>query len=339
MADSRAVAPHHDPIDRLRAIIRCKHYSIRTEESYVDWVRRFLVFHAGLPPERMAEPEISSFLTFLAVREKVSASTQNQALNALVFFFRNVLQNKLESPFQLIRAKRPVRLPTVLSKTEVMAVLCRLSGTPLLMTQLLYGSGLRLMEVLRLRVKDVDFQLHQILVRDGKGFKDRITMLPDQLLVPLQTQLECVRRMHAADLDRGFGRVFLPYALERKCPGAAREWKWQYVFPSDRLSSDPRTGIVRRHHLDETGLQKEIRRAARAAGIQKPVGCHTFRHSFATHLLEAGYDIRTVQELLGHHDVKTTMIYTHVLNRGGLGVRSPIDQLECKMTDSEELAT
>lgn len=325
MADSSAVPLSHDWIDHLRNIIRCRHYSIRTEESYISWVRRFLAFHADLPPERLAEPEISSFLTFLAVHEKVSASTQNQALNALVFFFRNVLQNKLEDPFHLIRAKRPTRLPTVLSKTEVIAVLHQLSGTPLLMTQLLYGSGLRLMEVLRLRVKDVDFNLHQIIVRDGKGFKDRITMLPEHLLVPLHAQLECVRRIHDSDRESGFGCVFLPYAMERKCPGAAREWKWQYVFPSARLSTDPRTGIVRRHHLDETGLQKEIRCAARSAGIQKPVGCHTFRHSFATHLLEAGYDIRTVQELLGHVNVETTMIYTHVLNRGGMAVRSPLD--------------
>jgi integron integrase len=327
MADSGTIPLSRDWIDRLRNIIRCKHYSIRTEESYIDWVRRFLAFHADLPPERLAEPEISSFLTYLAVHENVAASTQNQALNALVFFFRNVLHNQLEDPFHLIRAKRPTRLPTVLSKTEVVAVFRQLSGTPLLMTQLLYGSGLRLMEVLRLRVKDIDFNLHQILIRDGKGFKDRITMLPDHALLPLQTQLEIVRRIHDADLELGFGCVFLPYAMERKCPRAAREWKWQYVFPSDRMSTDPRTGISRRHHLDESGLQKEIRRAARAAGIQKPVGCHTFRHSFATHLLEGGYDIRTVQELLGHVNVETTMIYTHVLNRGGLGVRSPLDQV------------
>ena len=326
MKASGVVPPSSDFLDRLRALIRCKHYSIRTEQAYVDWVRRFLAFHAPIPPDRLAEPEISAFLTHLAVREKVAASTQNQALNALVFFFRNVLQNDLEAPFQLVRAKRPLRLPTVLSKEEVHRVLRGLSGEYLLMAQLLYGSGLRMMEVLRLRVKDVDFTLRQILVHDGKGFKDRVTMLPDQLIAPLQAHLEIVRQMHEADLGRGLGNVYLPYALERKYPGAARDWRWQYVFPSDRLSADPRTGILGRHHVDESGLQKEVRRAARSAGIQKPVGCHTFRHSFATHLLESGSDIRTVQELLGHADVKTTMIYTHVLNRGGLGVRSPLDQ-------------
>jgi integron integrase len=326
MAISDAVPSSRDLLHRLRDRIRCKHYSIRTEEAYADWVRRFLAFHADLPLDRLAEAEISSFLTYLAVHDKVAASTQNQALNALVFFFRSVLQQKLDSPFQLIRAKRPFRLPTVLSKTEVQRIFRRLSGQSLLMTQLLYGSGLRLMEVLRLRVKDIDFNLRQILVRDGKGFKDRVTMLPDQLRDPLLAHLERVRRIFEADLDRGFGGVYLPYALERKYPAAAREWKWQYVFPSDRISTDPRTGAIRRHHADESNLQKEVRRAAREAGILKPVGCHTFRHSFATHLLEAGHDIRTVQELLGHSDVKTTMIYTHVLNRGGLGVRSPLDQ-------------
>jgi len=326
MKVSGSVPPPEGWLDRLRAVIRRKHYSIRTEQAYVDWVRRFLAFHAPLPPERLAEAEISAFLTHLAVREKVAASTQNQALNALVFFFRSVLQESLEEPFQIVRAKRPLRLPTVLSKEEVHRVLRGLSGGHLLMAQLLYGSGLRLMEVLRLRVKDVDFDLRQILVHDGKGFKDRVTMLPDQLIAPLRTHLEIVRQMHDADLGRGFGSVYLPYALERKYPGAAQDWKWQYVFPSDRLSADPRTGIVRRHHVDESGIQKEVRRAARAAGIQKPVGCHTFRHSFATHLLQAGYDIRTVQELLGHKDVKTTMVYTHVLKQGGFAVRSPLDQ-------------
>jgi integron integrase len=326
MKVSKTVPSDLDSLDRLRALIRLKHYSIRTEQAYVDWVRRFLAFHASLPIERLAEPEISAFLSHLAVREKVAASTQNQALNALVFFFRNVLQKSLDSPFQLVRAKRPLRLPTVLSKEEVHRVLRGLTGKHRLMAQLLYGSGLRLMEVLRLRVKDVDFDLRQILVHDGKGFKDRVTMLPEQLITPLALHLESIRQIHEADLGRGFGCVCLPYALERKYPGAVRDWKWQYVFPSDHLSTDPRTGIVRRHHVDESGLQKEVRRAAREAGIQKPVGCHTFRHSFATHLLEAGYDIRTVQELLGHKDVKTTMIYTHVLNRGGFAVRSPLDQ-------------
>ena len=326
MKSSAAHFPSQEYLDRLRAVIRYRHYSVRTEEAYVDWIRRFLSFHSDRPPGQLAEPEITSFLTHLAVREHVAASTQNQALNALVFFFRNVLKNNLEAPFRPVRAKRPIRLPTVLSKEEVHRVLARLSGQYFLMANLLYGSGLRMMEVLRLRVKDVDFDLHQILVHDGKGFKDRITVLPESLREPLRIHLQRVRAIHAADLSRGYGRAYLPYALERKYPGAGREWKWQYVFPSERLSADPRGCEVRRHHADESALQKEIRRAAREAGIQKPVGCHTFRHSFATHLLEAGHDIRTVQELLGHKDVRTTMIYTHVLNRGGLGVRSPLDQ-------------
>jgi len=321
-----ATASSQNSLDRLREVIRYKHYSIRTEEAYTDWVRRFLAFHAALSMDRLAEPEISSFLTYLAVRENVAASTQNQALNALVFFFRHVLKKSFDAPFHPVRAKRPIRLPTVLSKSEVHQVLDRLSGSYALMAHLLYGSGLRMMEVLRLRVKDLDFDQNQIVIHDGKGFKDRVTMLPESLRQPLRQHLERVREMHEADLSRGFGSVYLPYALERKNPGAAREWKWQFVFPSDRLSDDPRTGVHRRHHADESGLQKEIRKAARDAGIQKPVGCHTFRHSFATHLLEAGHDIRTVQELLGHKDVRTTMIYTHVLNRGGLGVVSPLDQ-------------
>jgi integron integrase len=310
---------------RLRELIRARHYSIRTEQSYFLWVRRFLAFHGGLPAARLAEPDISAFLTHLAVREKVSSSTQNQALNALVFFFRHVLRHPLDSPFELVRAKRPQRLPAVLSREEVRALLAGLSGDYLLMAQLLYGSGLRLMEALRLRVKDLDFGLRRIVVRDGKGAKDRVTMLPDTLIPALREHLERVRRIHQTDLAAGGGSVYLPYALERKYPGAAREWKWQYVFPSDRLSPDPRGGAVRRHHVDPSALQKEVRRAVRAAGIVKPAGCHTLRHSFATHLLESGYDIRTVQELLGHADVNTTMIYTHVLGRGGLAVKSPID--------------
>jgi integron integrase len=312
-------------LERLRELIRCKHYSIRTEQSYFHWVRRFLAFHRDLPADRLAEPEISAFLTHLAVHGRVSSSTQNQALNALVFFFRHVLHRRLDSPFELVRAKRPRRLPAVLSREEVRALLAGLSGDYLLMAQLLYGSGLRLMEVLRLRVKDLDFGLRRIVVRDGKGAKDRATMLPDTLIPALREHLERVRRIHQTDLAAGAGSVYLPYALQRKYPGAAREWKWQYVFPSDRLSPDPRGGETRRHHADPSALQKEVRRAVRAAGISKPAGCHTLRHSFATHLLESGYDIRTVQELLGHADVNTTMIYTHVLGRGGLAVKSPID--------------
>jgi integron integrase len=312
-------------LEKLRSLIRLKHYSLRTERSYIAWVRRFLRFHRALPPGRLAEPEIASFLTHLAVYGRVSSATQNQALNAVVFFCRHVLGKELSGSLNPVRAKRPRRLPAVLSRDEVRSLLARLSGRHRLMAQLLYGSGLRLMECLRLRVKDVDFRLRRITVRDGKGSKDRVTMLPETLAEPLQIHLELVRRMHDSDLARGAGAVFLPCALERKYPRAAREWKWQYVFPADRLSTDPRTGAVRRHHAGESGLQKEVRRAVRAAGILKPAGCHTLRHSFATHLLEGGYDIRTVQELLGHKDLRTTMIYTHVLNRGGLAVRSPLD--------------
>jgi integron integrase len=312
-------------LEKLRSLIRLRHYSLRTERSCIAWVRRFLRFHRALPPGRLAGPEIASFLTHLAVYGRVSSATQNQALNAVVFFCRHVLGKELSGSLNPVRAKQPRRLPAVLSRDEVRSLLAGLSGRHRLMAQLLYGSGLRLMECLRLRVKDVDFRLRRITVRDGKGSKDRVTMLPEALAEPLQIHLELVHRMHDSDLARGAGAVFLPCALERKYPRAAREWKWQYVFPADRLSTDPRTGAVRRHHAGESGLQKEVRRAVRAAGILKPAGCHTLRHSFATHLLEGGYDIRTVQELLGHKDLRTTMIYTHVLNRGGLAVRSPLD--------------
>ncbi|MGQ0602685.1 MAG: integron integrase, partial [Anaerolineales bacterium] len=254
-----------------------------------------------------------------------AASTQNQALNALVFLYRQVLHQDLDGRIEPVRAKRPERLPVVLTRDETHRLLDQLSGDYHLSAQLLYGSGLRLLECLRLRIKDIDFEQRAIVVRDGKGMKDRVTMLPDSLVAPLRTHLLRVKQLHAEDLTRGGGAVYLPFALERKYPNANREWAWQFVFPADRPSSDPRSGAVRRHHLHETSLQKAVREAAQRAGFAKPVTCHTLRHSFATHLLEAGYDIRTVQELLGHKDVKTTMIYTHVLNRGGLAVRSPLD--------------
>jgi len=312
-------------LDQVRETIRLKHYSIRTEEAYVNWIKRYILFHNKRHPREMGRPEIEAFLTHLAVSENVAASTQNQALNALLFLYREVLQQDLDLPIHAVRAKRPKHLPTVLTREEVRRVLAQLSGTHRLMAQLLYGSGLRLMECVRLRVKDVDFAQHQIIVRDGKGMQDRVTMLPDSLVTPLQEHLQRVKRLHDEDLARGYGSVYLPFALERKYPNAHREWIWQYVFPSDRLSRDPRSGIVRRHHISESSLQKAVKQAGRLAGINKRVTCHTFRHSFATHLLESGYDIRTVQELLGHKDVKTTMIYTHVLQRGGLAVRSPLD--------------
>jgi len=309
----------------MRDAIRVKHYSIRTEEAYVSWIKRFIFFHNTRHPREMGVSEIEAFLTHLAVDQHVAASTQNQALAALLFLYREVLRKDLERPVDSVRAKKSKRLPTVLTKEEVFKVIGFLSGTHQLMAKLLYGSGLRLMECVRLRIKDVDFAQHQIIVRDGKGMKDRVTLLPEILVLLLQEHLRHVKLIHAGDLVKGYGSVYLPFALERKYPHANREWIWQYVFPAFKLSRDPRSGVIRRHHIHESGLQKAVRRAAQQAGIPKRVSPHTFRHSFATHLLENGYDIRTVQELLGHKDVKTTMIYTHVLNRGGLAVRSLLD--------------
>jgi integron integrase len=313
-------------LDQLRDTLRRKHYSIRTEQAYTSWVRRFILFHGKRHPRTMGGEEVTAFLTHLAVERKVAASTQNQALSALIFFYRHVLDQDLELPSDLVRAKQPKRLPTVLSRDEVQRVLLAMSGVYRLMAQLLYGAGLRVMECVRLRVKDVDFELNEIVVREGKGAKDRVTMLPQRLIPELQAHMSRVRMIHQQDLDAGYGEVYLPYALAVKYPGAAKAWGWQYIFPSNRLSEDPRAHVVRRHHLDPSTLQRAVKKAARLAGIHKHISCHTFRHSFATHLLEAGYDIRTVQDLLGHKDVRTTMIYTHVLNRGGLAVRSPLDQ-------------
>ncbi len=312
--------------DQVRDALRRKHYSIRTEQAYVAWITRFILFHHKRHPQEMGAPEIEAFLTHLAVQKKVAASTQNQALSALLFLYREVLHRD-PGPLDALRAEKPRRLPTVLTKEEVHRLFAHLSGIYLLMARLIYGSGLRLMECVRLRVKDLDFVYRTITVRDGKGEEERVTILPESLIAPLRDHLRNVQRLHEEDLAKGYGAVYLPYALERKYPNANREWSWQYVFPSVRLSVDPRSGVVRRHHLDESGLQKAIRQAAQRAGLSKPVGPHTLRHSFATHLLEAHYDIRTVQELLGHKDVKTTMIYTHVLQRGGLAVRSPLDLL------------
>lgn len=313
-------------LDQVRHVLRRKHYSIRTEEAYVAWVRRFVLFHDKRHPRELGAAEVESFLTHLAVAGEVAASTQNQAYSALLFLYTEVLQQPFERPVVAARARQPQRMPTVLTREETQAVLSALSGVHQLMAKLLYGSGLRLLECLRLRVKDIDMPQHQLIVRDGKGGKDRVTMLADSLIPPLTEHLARVRLLHEQDTRNGYGHVFLPNALARKLPHAPREWRWQYVFPAERLSSDPRSGVVRRHHADESGLQKAVRRATELANINKRVSCHTFRHSFATHLLEDGYDIRTVQELLGHQDVKTTMIYTHVLNRGGRGVRSPLDR-------------
>jgi integron integrase len=309
-------------LDLVREAIRLRHYSIRTEQAYVDWIKRYILFHHKRHPQDMGVAEIEAFLTHLAVVDHVSASTQNQALSALLFLYRHVLNLDLDRPIHATRAKRPERLPVVMSHDETRRVITARSGPEQLMAGLLYGSGLRLMECVRLRVKDIDFAQHQIIVRDGKGGKDRATLLPASLIEPLQKHLQRVKLLHQHDLDSGNGAVYLPFALERKYPNANREWGWQYVFPADTLSKDPRTGVVRRHHVNERNLQRAVKHAAHIVGLIKPVTCHTFRHSFATRLLENGYDIRTVQELLGHKDVRTTMIYTHVLNRGGLAVRS-----------------
>lgn len=314
-------------LDQVSAKIRLKHYSIRTEQAYVDWIRRYIKFHGVRHPSEMGAQEVERFLTHLAVEGKVAASTQNQAKSAILFLYREVLGQELPWLDNVEQAKAPKRLPVVLTREEVHGVLSRLPGTYWLMGSLLYGTGMRLMECARLRVKDVDFGQRQILIRDGKGFKDRVTMLPEALKVPLRQHLEQVKSQHAQDLATGGGGVYLPYALEKKYPNAAREWAWQYVFPANDVSEDPRSGIVRRHHVNEQNLQRAMKQAVRDAGVSKPATPHTLRHSFATHLLQGGYDIRTVQELLGHADVATTMIYTHVLNRGGHGVVSPLDGL------------
>jgi integron integrase len=314
-------------LDQVRDRVRIKHYSIRTEQAYVDWVRRFVVFCDLRHPRELGREEVEAFLTHLAVACRVSASTQNQAKSALLFLYKEVLGIELPWLDGIESAKRPARLPVVLTTAEVEAVLARVSGTTGLILRLLYGTGMRIMECLRLRVKDVDFTRREVLVRDGKGAKDRVTVLPVRLALPLREHLARVRALHEADLAAGVAGVSLPFALARKYPNADREWAWQYVFPSGGLSVDPRSGVERRHHAHEGAVQRAMRQALRDARIPKPATPHTLRHSFATHLLDAGYDIRTVQELLGHADVSTTMVYTHVLNRGGRGVASPLDRL------------
>lgn len=313
-------------LDQVREQIRLRHYSIRTEAVYLEWVKRYIRFHKYRHPQEMGGPEVEAFLSDLAVRRDVSASTQNQALSAILFLYKQVLQIELPWMDGVIRARRPQRLPVVLTREEVASVLAQLDGTLWLIASLLYGSGMRLMEVLRLRVKDVEFARLEILIRDGKGQKDRVTMLPRKLAAPLELHLQRVRALHEQDLREGYGRANLPHALARKYPNAAAEWGWQFVFPSVNRSEDPRSGGIFRHHLHEKTIQRAVRNAVRRVGLHKPATPHTLRHSFATHLLESGQDIRTVQELLGHSDVKTTQIYTHVLNRGGLGVLSPLDR-------------
>jgi integron integrase len=317
----------HGPklLELFREAMRVRHYSNRTEDTYCSWVRRFVHFHKLRHPKDMGELEINAFLTHLAVAEKVSASTQNQALSALLFLYRHVIGKEVGDLGHVIRARKPSHLPVVLTRDEVKALLAQLSGVKWLMASLMYGAGLRLMECLRLRLQDIDFTRHEILVRDGKGAKDRITMLPESLKKPLADHLKQVKSIHDKDLAEGWGKVLLPGALDRKYPNAPAEWRWQWVFPQEHRWKNTKTGEEGRHHMHETIIQRAVKEAVGRAGILKHAGCHTFRHSFATHLLEAGYDIRTIQELMGHKDVSTTMIYTHVLNKGGHGVKSPVD--------------
>ncbi|MDO8813161.1 MAG: integron integrase [Gallionella sp.] len=318
----------HSPklIEQVVARLRVKHYSLRTEKAYVDWIKRYIWFHGKRHPQEMGAVEVEAFLSYLAVERSVAASTQNQAKSALLFLYKEVLQIELPWLDNITQAKAPKRLPVVMTEKEVQSVLARMDGSVWLIASLLYGSGLRIMECLRLRVKDVGFARCEILVREGKGFKDRVTILPSSLVQLLKQHLERVKVLHGEDLTKGFGDVYMPMALEKKYPSAGKSWGWQYIFPSRNFSTDPRSGVVRRHHADEKAIQRSMKKAVTAAGITKLATPHTLRHSFATHLLQSGYDIRTVQELLGHSDVSTTMIYTHVLNKGGKGVISPLDR-------------
>lgn len=314
-------------VDQIRNVIRMKHYSLSTEKTYIGWIKRYLVFHHMRHPREMGVPDIESFLSHLAVKEKVSASTQNQAFNALLFLYREVLHIELSETIQAMRAKKPSRIPIVITREEIAKVLDALDGTHRLMVSMLYGCGLRLMECCRLRVKDIDFAMHQITIFDGKGQKDRVVMLPDKLEASLHEQLKRTKLLHTQDLSLGYGSVYMPFALERKYPQAPKQWGWQYVFPTQELTRDPRSDIIRRHHVHPSTVHRVVKKSVILAGIIKPVHCHTFRHSFATHLLEDGYDIRTVQELLGHKDINTTMIYTHVMQRGAGAVKSPLDRM------------
>ena len=314
-------------LDQVRGKIRVKHYSIRTEQAYVDWIKRFILHFDKRHPRDMGAAQVEAFLTHLAVAGHVAASTQNQAKSAILFLYREVLEQELPWLDNVTQARQPQRLPVVLTQAEVQALLSRLAYTHWLIASLLYGTGMRVLEAARLRVKDVEFSRKEILVRDGKGYKDRVTMLPLALVNPLKDHLKRVKTLHEKELAEGFGKAYLPFALEKKYPNAAAEWMWQYVFPAVKRSVDPRSGEERRHHVQDQAIQRAIKQAARDAKLTKPATPHTLRHSFATHLLQGGYDIRTVQELLGHKDVTTTMIYTHVLNKGGRGVSSPLDVL------------
>jgi len=324
-------------LDQLRAQIRVRHYSIRTEHTYMDWAYRYILFHGKRHPAEMGAPEINAFLTHLAVEGDVAASTQNQALSALVFLYKRVLEVDVGDLGKVIRAKRPKKLPVVLSLDEAARLLAHLSGVHRIMGELMYATGMRIIELVRLRVKDIDFERHQITIRDGKGEKDRTAPLPPELVSDLRRQIARVEILHQKDLAAGYGTVHLPHALARKYPNAEREWCWQYIFPSRVYSTDPRSGKVQRHHVYESVMQKAVRDATRAAGIPKMVHVHSLRHSFATHLLEEGHDIRTVQELLGHNDVRTTQIYTHVTQDGPQAIRTPLTRL--RKTQRHQRAT
>ncbi len=306
-------------------ILRRKHYSLKTEKSYISWMRRFISYHKMRHPRDMGKHEIESFLTHPAVDHKVASSTQNQAFNAILFLYRDVLEINISDELNAVRAKKQARIPVVLSHEEALKVIDSITGVHQLMAKLLYGCGLRLTECLRLRVKDIDFEMNCIVIFDGKGKKDRVVMLPKKVAFILKEQIQHVHSIHRYDLARGYGAVHLPFALEKKYPNSPKQLGWQYVFPSDEVSRDPRSGKTMRHHVSPTTLQRAVKKAVAIAGVYKHVGCHTFRHSFATRLLENGYDIRTVQELLGHKDIKTTMIYTHVMNKGAMAVKSPLD--------------
>jgi len=313
-------------LDQIRQVMKLKHFSIRTEQTYIHWIKRFIIFHKKRHPLEMGKDEVREFLSHLASELNVARATQNLALQSVLFLYREVLNKDLTHIDNIERAKKEARIPIVFTRNEVAVILSNMTSTPYLMASLLYGAGLRLMECIRLRIKDIDFNSNYILVRDGKGEKDRITVLPEKLKEALQRHLMKVKLLHEEDLESGFGEVYLPHALERKYLNANKEWCWQYVFPSTRLSVDPRSGKTRRHHISEKVLQQSVKEAIKKSGIAKNGSCHTFRHSFATHLLADGYDIRTIQQLLGHSDVSTTMIYTHVVNLGGHGVWSPLDR-------------
>jgi len=311
-------------LNQVRDCLRLKQYAYRTEETYILWIRQYILFHNKRHPVEMGRIEVEAFLTHLAVEKKVAASTQNQALSAILFLYRHILKIEL-TDIDAVRARQSRNLPTVLTPQEVRTIIAQMTGTHRLLIQLLYGTGMRMSEALSLRVKDLDFSQQQIIVRNGKGMKARITMLPNSLIPDLQSHLQRAKTLHEQDLNQGYGSVWLPFALNRKYPNADKQWIWQWIFPSTRRIQNPDTKTWQRYHLHESGLQKALKQATRTAHLTKRIGCHTFRHSFATHLLQNGYDIRTIQELLGHKDVKTTMIYTHVLNRGGRGVISPLD--------------